>query len=59
MKEARGGVGKVNPDEKRIIGLLILLLGLTMLAAGIATNQINYLIEFIKSVFEPSISGLP
>jgi len=49
----------MKPDEKRIIGLLILLLGLTMLAAGIITNQINYLIDFIKSIFEPSISGLP
>ncbi len=49
----------MKPDEKRIIGLLILLLGLTLLVAGIATNQINYLIDFIKSIFEPSILGLP
>ncbi len=46
-------------DEKRIIGLLILLLGLTMLAAGIATNQIDYLMEFVKRVFEPSVAGIP
>jgi hypothetical protein len=45
--------------EKRIIALLILLLGLTMLAAGIITNQVNYLLNFIKRVFEASTSGLP
>ncbi|MCX8171515.1 MAG: hypothetical protein N3E47_06065 [Candidatus Bathyarchaeota archaeon] len=46
-------------EEKRIIALLILLLGLTMLAAGILTNQINYLLDFIRKIFEPSIAGAP
>jgi len=49
----------MDSNEKRIIALLILLLGLTMLAAGIITNQVNYLIDFIKKVFEASTSGLP
>ncbi|MEM1607371.1 MAG: hypothetical protein QXW55_03910 [Candidatus Bathyarchaeia archaeon] len=46
-------------EEKRIIALLILLLGLTMLAAGILANQIEYLLDFIRKVFEPSIAGAP
>ncbi|MEM1602248.1 MAG: hypothetical protein QW782_02355 [Candidatus Bathyarchaeia archaeon] len=45
--------------ERWIIALLILLLGLTMLAAGMLTNQINYLLDFIKRFFEPSIAGVP
>jgi hypothetical protein len=49
----------VDSNEKRIIALLILLLGLTMLATGIIMNQINYLIDFIKRVFEVSTLGLP
>ncbi|MEM1582309.1 MAG: hypothetical protein QXK89_07350 [Candidatus Bathyarchaeia archaeon] len=49
----------MDVSAKRIIALLILLLGLTLLAAGITTNQINYLIDFIKKVFEASIAGLP
>jgi hypothetical protein len=49
----------MNYKEKRMISLLILLLGLTMLTAGIAANQINYILDFIKKIFEASISGLP
>ncbi|MBS7625346.1 MAG: hypothetical protein QXH19_06405 [Candidatus Bathyarchaeia archaeon] len=49
----------MNKDEKRIIGLLILLLGLTTLTAGLITNQIGYIIEFMKKIFEASIAGLP
>lgn len=49
----------MNKDEKRIIGLLILLLGLTTLAVGLTTNQIGYIIEFMKKIFEASIAGLP
>lgn len=49
----------MNNEEKRIISLLILLLGLTMLAIGIAANQINYIFDFIKKIFEASIAGLP
>ncbi|MEM2027826.1 MAG: hypothetical protein QXS05_00390 [Candidatus Bathyarchaeia archaeon] len=46
-------------EEKRIIALLIILLGLTMLAAGIITNQREYLLDFIRKIFEPSIAGAP
>lgn len=49
----------MNYKEKRIISLLILLLGLTMLSAGIAANQIGYILNFIKKIFEASIAGLP
>ncbi|MEM2341368.1 MAG: hypothetical protein QXX94_04495 [Candidatus Bathyarchaeia archaeon] len=41
-------------EEKRIIALLILLIGLTTLIAGIVTGQIDYLINFLKKVFEVS-----
>ena len=46
-------------EEKRIIALLILLLGLSMLAAGMITGQVDYVLEFMRKIFEPSIVGLP
>lgn len=49
----------MDKDEKRIIGLLMLLLGLTMLAVGMITNQTNYILEFMRKIFEASIAGLP
>lgn len=49
----------MNKDEKRIVGLLVLLLGLTALVAGLIMNQTEYIIEFTKKIFEASIAGLP
>lgn len=49
----------MNKDERRIIGLLMLLLGLTALAVSLMTNQTGYVMEFMKKIFEASIAGLP
>ncbi|MBS7639364.1 MAG: hypothetical protein QW804_02465 [Candidatus Bathyarchaeia archaeon] len=49
----------MNRDEKRIIGLLILLLGLTALVVGIAIDQIKYILDFMREIFKASIAGLP
>jgi len=49
----------MNPSEKRIVGSLLLILGLTMLVAGLASGQLNYLLDLLKKVFEAAVSGTP
>jgi len=46
-------------SEKRIIGSLLLLAGLTLLSAALYTEQLPKIAELMKSIFEPSIAGLP
>ena len=49
----------MDSSGKRMIGSLILLLGLSLLAVGLASGQLNYLLEFMKKVFEPALAGAP
>jgi hypothetical protein len=37
--------------ERRVIGALLLLLGVSLLAVGIYTGQLNAVIELLKKVF--------
>jgi hypothetical protein len=37
--------------ERRVIGALILLLGVSFLAVGIYTGQLNLLLEMLKKAF--------
>lgn len=46
-------------SEKRIIGSLILLTGVTFLSIALYTGQLTIIAELIRSIFEPSIAGLP
>jgi hypothetical protein len=43
--------------EKRIIGSLILLAGITFLAVGLATGQLTTVLEIISKIFETAIAG--
>jgi hypothetical protein len=45
--------------EKRIIGSLILLLGFSFLLIGVYSGQIAAIYEFVKSVFQPAVAGMP
>jgi hypothetical protein len=38
-------------QERRVIGALLLLLGVSLLAAGLYTGQLNAIIELLKKVF--------
>lgn len=49
----------MNISEKRIIGLLILLAGITFLSIALLTNQLDKVAEFVRNAFEPAIAGLP
>jgi hypothetical protein len=46
-------------SEKRIIGSLILLLGLSFLLMGAYSGQMSFVSEFVKSVFKPAVAGMP
>jgi hypothetical protein len=37
--------------ERRVIGALLLLLGVSFLAIGIYTGQLNAIVEMLKKVF--------
>lgn len=49
----------LNPPEKRVIGSLLLLSGLTFLAIGLYDEQSTLVLELLKEVFETAIAGLP
>jgi hypothetical protein len=38
--------------ERRVIGALLLLLGVSSLAAGIYTGQLNAIVEMLKTIFK-------
>lgn len=41
----------MNTSEQRIIGALLLLLGISFLALATQTNQLNFIIELLKKAF--------
>jgi len=45
--------------EKRVIGSLLLLSGLTFLAIGLYTGQLTSVLELLKKIFETATAGLP
>ena len=49
----------MDSSGKRIVGSLLLLLGLTFLIAGLASGQLEYLFDFLSKVFTPSVAGVP
>ncbi|MCW3985387.1 MAG: hypothetical protein NWE91_03125 [Candidatus Bathyarchaeota archaeon] len=46
-------------SEKRIIGSLILLAGLTFVSVALFTGQLAKIADLMKSIFEPAVAGLP
>jgi len=42
--------------ERRVIGALLLLLGVSFLAVGIHTGQLNTIVELLKKVFTTVIA---
>jgi len=45
--------------EKRVIGSLLLLSGLTFLTVGLHTGQLTFVLDLLKKIFETAIAGLP
>ena len=46
-------------SEKRIIGSLFLLAGVTFLSIALYTNHLDKVIDLMRSIFEPAFAGLP
>ncbi|MGB9714101.1 MAG: hypothetical protein ACPLZC_03870 [Candidatus Bathyarchaeales archaeon] len=42
----------MDTAERRVIGGLLLLLGVSLLAVGIATGQLNLIVEMLKAAFK-------
>lgn len=49
----------VDVSEKRVIGSLLLLLGLTFAIVGLYSGQLDHVIRFVKDVFETAVVGWP
>ncbi|MDH5460632.1 MAG: hypothetical protein OEZ29_07105 [Candidatus Bathyarchaeota archaeon] len=49
----------MDPSEKRVIGSLLLLSGLTFLVVGLYTGQLDYIIDVMKRIFETAVAGVP
>ena len=49
----------MDVSEQRVIGSLLLLLGITFLTIGLYTEQLNVVLEIVKTIFEASVAGLP
>jgi hypothetical protein len=45
--------------ERRVIGSLILLLGVTFLLIGLQSEQANTVLTIVKRILEASIAGAP
>ena len=49
----------MDPSEKRVIGSLLLLSGLTFLIVGLYTGQLDYIMDVMKRIFETAVAGVP
>jgi hypothetical protein len=49
----------VDIPEKRVIGSLLLLTGLSFLIAGLYSGQLTLIANFMKNVFRPAVAGMP
>jgi len=46
----------MDVPERRVIGALLLLLGVSFLAVSIYTGQLNLIVEMLKTVFRTTIT---
>jgi hypothetical protein len=51
LKEALGVVWGMEIPERRMIGALLLLLGVSFLAVGLYTGQLNAILDLLKKTF--------
>jgi hypothetical protein len=49
----------MDVSEQRVIGSLLLLLGVTFLIIGLYSGQLETVLEIVKKIFEASVAGLP
>ena len=49
----------MDPPEQRVIGSLLLLLGLSLLTIGVYTGQLEAVLNIVREIFETAIAGGP
>jgi hypothetical protein len=49
----------METSEQRVVGSLLLLLGITFLAIGLYSGQLTTVLEIVRTIFEASVAGLP
>lgn len=48
----------MNISEKRVVGSLFLLLGLSFLAVGLHVGQLSLIEEMLSKIFETALAGI-
>jgi len=46
-------------SEKRVIGSLLLLLGLTFAIVGVYSEHLDHILRLVRDVFETAVAGWP
>lgn len=49
----------MDPPEQRVIGSLLLLLGLSLFTIGMYTGQLETVLNIVKEIFKTAIAGGP
>jgi len=49
----------LDTSERRVVGSLLLLSGITFLVAGLYGGQLNLVLEIVKKIFEAAVAGAP
>lgn len=49
----------MDPSERRVVGSLLLLSSLTFLTLGLYTEQLEFVLEIVKKIFETAVAGVP
>ncbi len=49
----------MDESEKRVIGSLLLLSGLTFLVLGLYTDQLSYIVDVMREIFKTAVAGVP
>jgi len=49
----------MDTSERRVIGSLLLLSGVTLLVVGLYSGQLNIVFEIVRKVFEAAVAGAP
>jgi hypothetical protein len=49
----------MDMSETRVIGSLLLLSGLTFAIVGLYSGHLDYIIRFVRDVFETAVAGWP
>jgi len=49
----------LDTSQKRVIGSLLLLSGVTFFVVGLYSGQLNTVLEIVRKIFEAAVAGAP